>query len=156
MKYFLCRDGSTVEGPYSVDWLVTIPLSATAMLCPEGSAVWGQAAAVMDTRLPPALPRPTASDPLEPYIQQMSRYGYKVGSRSARAAQLIKPKQFNVTVAIICVLLALIPFLIYLCVYAAEKDVIVYLAVEPDGRIMVTNAHRRFYLTAEEADLFFR
>ena len=73
---------------------------------------------------------------LDAEIQQYAALGYRVAARTATTAQLIRPKTFNVTAAILWALFLLVGLLIYLLIYTAAADDAVYLAVEPDGRVI--------------------
>jgi len=72
---------------------------------------------------------------LEQEIQSYVRKGYRVLSQTDTSAQLVKPKKFNLLIAVICLLLAVFPFIIYLLMYMASKDKTVYISVDPQGRI---------------------
>jgi hypothetical protein len=70
---------------------------------------------------------------LEQEIQSYVRKGYRVLSQTDTSAQLVKPKRFNLLIAVICLLLAVFPFIIYLLMYMASKTV--YISVDPQGRV---------------------
>jgi hypothetical protein len=55
--------------------------------------------------------------------------GYTVASRTANETVLIKRKQFSIALLIIGLLLCVIPLLVYLVVYALQKDEVVVLRV---------------------------
>lgn len=62
--------------------------------------------------------------------------GFRVVSQTQITAQLVKPKKFSCLVAIICLILAVLPFILYLLYYLAKRDETVYLEVNPQGRIV--------------------
>lgn len=72
---------------------------------------------------------------LEAEIQRFIAQGYRVTARTATTAQLVRPKSFNVALAILGLLFLVIGLLIYLIVYASTQDDAVYLTVRPDGTI---------------------
>lgn len=72
---------------------------------------------------------------LDREIQKYVRSGYRVLSRSDTTAQLVKPKKFSLLIAIIALLLAVLPFVLYLLWYMASKDKTIYLSIDATGRI---------------------
>ena len=59
-------------------------------------------------------------------------------SRTNTSAQLVKPKKFNFLIALICLVLAVLPFILYLLWYIAAKDSTVYITVDDYGKISRT------------------
>ena len=76
---------------------------------------------------------------LESSIVYYVRQGYRVGYQTEFSAQLLKPKQFSLLLAIVLFLFYIIPFVIYLLYYAAQKDKSVYLVVDEEGIISATD-----------------
>lgn len=76
---------------------------------------------------------------LENAIAYYVRQGYRVVSQTENTVQLIKPKQFSLLAAIILVLIYILPFVLYLLYYLAQKDKTVYIVVNDEGKISVTD-----------------
>lgn len=72
---------------------------------------------------------------LEQEIQSYVRKGYRVMSQTDTSAQLIKPKKFNLLIAIILLICFVLPFIIYLLIYMAARDKTVYITVDAQGRV---------------------
>jgi len=87
-----------------------------------------------------------STEQLEQAITQYVAQGFVVANRSATAVTMIKKKEFKVIWAVIGFFLCVIPLLIYLVVYAREKDQLVEIRIvspqapgtdiqlSPDGR----------------------
>ncbi len=76
---------------------------------------------------------------LENAIAFYLRQGYRVNSQTDNTVQLMKPKQFSFFVAIILFLIFIIPFVLYLLYYLAQHDKTVYIVVNEEGKISVTD-----------------
>lgn len=76
---------------------------------------------------------------LNTIIQAYVGQGYRVTSQTETTAQLVKPKQFSCGLAIVLLLLAVLPFILYVIVYAASKDQTRFIVVLPDGKFQVTS-----------------
>lgn len=74
---------------------------------------------------------------LQKEINRYLKRGFRVVAQTPTTAQLVKPKQFSCLIATIATLLAILPLLIYLFWYAAQKDETVYLRMDGD-RVRVT------------------
>lgn len=72
---------------------------------------------------------------LEREIQQYVRKGYRVISQTDTSAQLLKPKKFNLILAVLLLILMVLPFIVYLLMYMAAKDTTVYITVDANGTI---------------------
>jgi len=72
---------------------------------------------------------------LEREVQNYVKRGFRVMSRTDTTAQLVKPKHFSLIIALICFLLAVFPFILYLLIYMASKDETVYISVDDKGKI---------------------
>lgn len=72
---------------------------------------------------------------LDKEIQSYVRKGYRVLSQTDTSAQLVKPKKFNLLIAVILLICMVLPFIIYLLMYMAAKDKTVYITVDPQGRV---------------------
>jgi len=72
---------------------------------------------------------------LETAIAGYVRKGFIVQSRSEFSAQLIKHKKFSLFWALFWLIMAVLPFFIYLLYYLAKKDQSVYLYVDEYGRV---------------------
>lgn len=72
---------------------------------------------------------------LDQEVQKYVRRGYRVIARTSTTAQLVKPKQFSLLIALLGLLCLLIGFVIYLLIYASMKDSTVYLSIDMNGKI---------------------
>lgn len=72
---------------------------------------------------------------LDAEIQRYVALGYRVASRTATAAQLIRPKTFSVAAAVIWTLVLIVGLLIYLFMYMAQSDETVYLTIDESGAV---------------------
>ena len=72
---------------------------------------------------------------LEREIAAYIRKGYRVLSQTDTSAQLVRPKRFNLLLAVLLLVLMVLPFVIYLLMYIAARDKTVYLSVDVQGRI---------------------
>lgn len=73
---------------------------------------------------------------LQVEISKYIRRGYRVVSQTVTTAQLVKPKSFSFFWALVWLLLAVLPFFIYLIYYAAKRDSTIYIEVGGDGQIV--------------------
>jgi hypothetical protein len=71
---------------------------------------------------------------IEPYV----RKGFHVTSRTDTTAQLLKAKKFSCLFATLWFLLFGIGLVIYLIYYAAGRDELIYLEVDPLGNVSRT------------------
>lgn len=85
-----------------------------------------------------ALTTEQRSEILDKEIRGYVKSGFRVISRTDTTAQLVKPKKFSLLIAVICLLLAVFPFIIYLLWYMAAKDKTIYIEVDPNGKIKRT------------------
>jgi hypothetical protein len=72
---------------------------------------------------------------LDKEVQKYIWRGYRVVSRTPTTAQLVKPKQFSIILAILGLIIAVVGLVIYLIIYMAMRDSQVYLTVDENGRI---------------------
>ncbi len=72
---------------------------------------------------------------MQELIRHRVAQGYRVVSQTERTAQLVKPKSFNALVFVILLLLCLFPAVVYIAMYAAEKDRTFYLEVDDKGTL---------------------
>src|SRR5215472_10079265 len=63
----------------------------------------------------------------------VTRRGYRVVSQTETAAQLVKPKTFSASFALLWFLLFGVGILVYLLYYAAKRDKQVYLTINETG-----------------------
>jgi hypothetical protein len=75
---------------------------------------------------------------LDREVRNYVKKGYRVVSRSDTTAQLVRPKKFSLLIALICFVLAVVPFVLYLLWYMASRDKTVYLEVDTNGKIRRT------------------
>ena len=86
--------------------------------------------------IPPSLEERKAI--LDAEVTRFVRRGFRVQSRTDTTAQLVKPKKFSLGWAVIWLLCAVFPFVVYLLWYAAKKDEQVYLQVDERGKVKRT------------------
>lgn len=72
---------------------------------------------------------------LDKEIRKYSKKGYKINSRTATSAQMVKPKQFSCLFASLWFLVFGIGILFYLFWYMAKSDKVIFLEVDGMGRI---------------------
>jgi hypothetical protein len=72
---------------------------------------------------------------LEREIASYVRKGYRVLSQTESSAQLVRPKRFNLLLAVLLLVLMVLPFVIYLLMYIAARDKTVYITVDVQGRV---------------------
>lgn len=72
---------------------------------------------------------------LDKEIRAYVKQGYRVISRTDSTVQLVKPKKFSLIIAIICLLLAVLPFILYVLIYMASSDQTIYLEVNERGKV---------------------
>jgi hypothetical protein len=84
------------------------------------------------------LPVETRRAILQREVERYVGQGYRVVSQTDTTAQLVRPKHFSCLIATICLLLAVLPFVLYLLIYMGSRDSQVYLSVDDSGRL-----HRR-------------
>lgn len=75
---------------------------------------------------------------LQREISKYVKKGFRVASQTDTTAQLIKPKKFSLLIAIIGLLFFIVGLLVYLVWYASRKDLLVYLSVDPAGKVSVS------------------
>lgn len=75
---------------------------------------------------------------LERVIAENTARGWRVTSRDDYTAQLLKPKEFSALAAFMFFLLLGIGLLIYLFIYAAERDTLAFCSVDEFGRVVWT------------------
>lgn len=75
---------------------------------------------------------------LDQEIQGYVRRGYRVVGRTPTTAQLVKPKQFSLLLALLGLLFVVVGLVVYLLIYLTMHDIQVYLEVDAKGKI-----HRR-------------
>lgn len=89
-----------------------------------------------DTRPPgPPISEAERGEILAAEVAKYARRGYRVGHQTATTAQLIKPKEFDIAVAVLSLLFFGIGIIIYLLYFMAKKDETVFIEVLSDGRV---------------------
>jgi hypothetical protein len=91
-----------------------------------------------DPSLPSAAPRLSdqeRSQRLDAEVDRYVRAGFRVVSRTPTAAQLVKPKTFNMGCALLGFLFLLAGLVLYLLYYVSKRDASVYLTVDEFGII---------------------
>lgn len=68
-------------------------------------------------------------DPLEQEIQRYVGAGYRMVARGETSAQMVRPKNFNLTAAMLWLMVFGIGVLVYLAYYLSKADETVYLSV---------------------------
>lgn len=77
---------------------------------------------------------------LDAEIMRWVTGGYRLQTRTATTAQLVRPKTFSVALALLGLLLFVFGLVAYLLWYVAQSDESVYLAVGEDGTISGSGA----------------
>jgi hypothetical protein len=77
----------------------------------------------------------TPEQALQAEIDKYVKQGYQVTLQTATSAQLVKPKRFAWLLALILLLAFALPFIIYVIIYAGQKDKTVYLSVDERGKV---------------------
>lgn len=72
---------------------------------------------------------------LDREIASYVKKGYRVLSQTESSAQLVRPKRFNLLLAVLLLILMVLPFVIYLLMYLAARDKTVYITVDTQGRV---------------------
>lgn len=75
---------------------------------------------------------------LDREIDKYVRAGFRVVSRTPTTAQLVKPKEFSMFIALLGFLFLFVGLVLYMLIYMAEKDQTVYLSVDEQGNIHAT------------------
>jgi hypothetical protein len=75
---------------------------------------------------------------LDEEVRKYVHRDYRVESRSATTAQMVKPKKFSFFWAFVWFLLFGVGVLIYLFYYYAKKDETAYIEVDGQGKISVS------------------
>src|SRR5690242_16467895 len=83
----------------------------------------------------PRLTEAERSAILDEEIKRWVANDYRLQTRTATTAQLVRPKTFSVALAVMWLLCLVVGLLIYLLIYLAQSDETVYLVVEEDGTI---------------------
>lgn len=77
------------------------------------------------------------SDSLEQNIVKYVNQGYHVVSRTENSAQLVLPKEFSFLWALLWFLVFGIGLIIYILYYLSKHDNVIYISVEPSGKVVV-------------------
>lgn len=83
----------------------------------------------------------TAGERTEILEREVAKYvkrRFRVVSRTPTTAQLVKPKHFNFWLFVLLALIVLLPGLLYILWYMAQRDEQVYLEVDAGGKIKRT------------------
>ena len=81
--------------------------------------------------------RPKPEEPLQLHIDWYVKRGYRVFSQTDTTAQLVKPKEFSFTSAVLWFLLFGVGLLVYVFYYAAKSDNTAYLTVGTENLVVV-------------------
>ena len=73
---------------------------------------------------------------LDRAIAEHTRRGFRVSSRTDTSAQLVNPKEFSCLWATLWFLLLGVGVLVYLFYYASKRDTVVFVEVDPWGRVV--------------------
>jgi len=76
---------------------------------------------------------------LENAVAFYIRQGYRVSSQTENTAQLVKPKKFDLFCAVILFIILIVPFILYLLYYLSQKDKTIYIVVDDEGKISITD-----------------
>jgi hypothetical protein len=82
-----------------------------------------------------AVRRVTVTEPeqMQAQIMQLVAEGYTVANQSNRSVTLVKRKQFSIPLMLLGLLLCVLPLLIYLVVYALQRDQIIEIHLVEDA-----------------------
>jgi len=113
-------------------------------LCIEAHRRRQQQVAAMQARAPVPTSAPAAQELtveerraiLDRVIGRYSRQGYRVVSRTDTAAQLVRPKKFSFWWALFWFLFFGAGILVYVFYYMSKRDTVVYLEIDPRGRLV--------------------
>lgn len=83
------------------------------------------------TELTPAARR----EILDATIARYSAMGYRLQSQTDTTAQLVRPKRFSIVLALIGLLIAVVGLIVYLLIYLAQKDSVVFVQVDSFGKV---------------------
>jgi hypothetical protein len=72
---------------------------------------------------------------LDREVSKYVRSGYRVVSRTATTAQLVKPKRFNFLIAFIGFMFIVAGLILYVLYYMAQRDQTIYLTVDEAGKV---------------------
>jgi hypothetical protein len=75
------------------------------------------------------------SEILDEEIEGLTIRGYRVVSRTATSAQLLRPKVFSLAWALFGFLFLVVGFVVYLIWYASKRDRMIYLRVDEYGEV---------------------
>lgn len=75
---------------------------------------------------------------LEREVSKYVKRRFRVVARTPTTAQLVKPKRFRFWLFVLLALVVLLPGLLYLLWYVAQRDEQVYLEVDAGGKIRRT------------------
>lgn len=87
----------------------------------------------MDTLAPLIPDSDEDAQRLEDQIAAYTAEGYRVVSRSARGAQLVRPKTFSLGWALVWLLACGVGVLVYIFYWLAKRDDLVYLSLDGPG-----------------------
>jgi hypothetical protein len=82
----------------------------------------------------------TPSAALDREVTKYVAKGFNVQSQTATTASLVKPKSFSLFLAVLLLLIMVLPFVVYLLYYVAQKDEHVFLSVDGSGRVTATRS----------------
>lgn len=111
-----------------------IPPAAQSQYYTQGYAPYPQP-------YPPMMGYPPAPDPtvaknqrkIQKLIAYYAQRGYKVVSQTDTTVQLTKEKSFSCLLAVLLLLLWVVPFFLYLILYASKKEERLLITLNPDG-----------------------
>jgi energy-converting hydrogenase Eha subunit E len=72
---------------------------------------------------------------LDREVQKYVNWGYRIISRTPTTAQLVKPKRFSPILAFLGLLIAVVGLVIYIIIYLAMDDTLVYITVDVNGTV---------------------
>ena len=92
----------------------------------------------------PGIPRgravgsPMADAPLQDHIDWYEDQGFQVVSQTDTSAELVRPKQFSIFLALLSFMFFGVGLVLYLIYHLAGRNITVHLAVLPDGTVTAT------------------
>ena len=78
---------------------------------------------------------PMADAPLQDHIDWYEDQGFQVVSQTDTSAELVKPKQFSIFLALLSFVFFFVGFFLYLIYHAVRRNITVHLVVQSDGTV---------------------
>lgn len=76
-----------------------------------------------------------ADAPLQDHIDWYEDQGFQVVSQTDTSAELVRPKQFSIFLALLSFMFFFVGFFLYLIYHAVRRNITVHLMVQSDGTV---------------------